>query len=154
MSLLLSIFLMFGRCLEPPQSEVPENGTYIYEVAFAEWDGKTMGDEIIVVLKDGHITLKVSENSNAVWMGSNPGDIIEDGTLRKRAAALEAANGSSAMMRRTFISMRSAGCTGGPTIIRLRDPDRRIVLTKKAPLLAGLFFARADFPFIFYAAIC
>ena len=38
---------MFGCCLEPPQSEVPENGTFIYEVAFAEWDGKTMGDEII-----------------------------------------------------------------------------------------------------------
>jgi hypothetical protein len=39
--------------LEPPQNEVPENGTYLYEVAFAEWDGKTMGDEIIVVFKDG-----------------------------------------------------------------------------------------------------
>jgi hypothetical protein len=92
MSLLLSIFLMFGRCLEPPQSEVPENGTYIYEVAFAEWDGKTMGDEIIVVLKDGHITLKVSENSNAVWMGANPGGVIEEGTWAKNAeaAALEA----------------------------------------------------------------
>ena len=46
---------MFGYCLEPPQSEVPENGTYIYEVAFAEWDGKTMGDEIIVVLKDVYL---------------------------------------------------------------------------------------------------
>jgi len=32
--------------LEPSQSEVPENGIYIYEVAFGEWDGKTMGDEI------------------------------------------------------------------------------------------------------------
>ncbi len=69
--------------MEAPQTEVPENGTYIYEVAFAEWGGKTMGDEIIVVLKDGHITLKVSENSNVVWMGANPGDIIEEGTLRK-----------------------------------------------------------------------
>ena len=57
---------MFGCCLEPPQTEVPENSTYIYEVAFAESDGKSMGDEIIVVLKDGHITLKVSENSNIV----------------------------------------------------------------------------------------
>jgi hypothetical protein len=46
MSLLLSILLTFSCCLEPPQSEVPENGTYIYEVAFAEWDGKTMSDEI------------------------------------------------------------------------------------------------------------
>jgi hypothetical protein len=44
MSLLLFIFLTFSCCLEPPQSEVPVNGTYIYEVAFAEWDGKTMGD--------------------------------------------------------------------------------------------------------------
>ena len=117
MSLLLSIFLMFGRCLEPPQSEVPENGTYIYEVAFAEWDGKTMGDEIIVVLKDGHITLKVSENSNAVWMGSNPGDIIEEGTLRKHQSGQWIISNDEQDVYLNEIG----GCTGGPTIISFEN---------------------------------
>ncbi len=108
---------MFGCCLEPPQSEVPENGTYIYEVAFAEWDGKTMGDEIIVVLKDGHITLKVSENSNAVWMGSNPGDIIEDGTLRKHQSGQWIISNDEKDVYLDEIG----GCTGGPTIISFEN---------------------------------
>lgn len=117
MPFLLSLFLMFGCCLEPPQSEVPENGTYIYEVAFAEWDGKTMGDEIIVVLKDGHITLKVSENSNAVWMGSNPGDIIEEGTLRKHQSGQWIISNDEQDVYLNEIG----GCTGGPTIISFEN---------------------------------
>jgi len=117
MSLLLSIFLMLGCCLEPPQSEVPENGTYIYEVAFAEWDGKSMSDEIIVVLKDGNITLKVSENSNAIWIGSNPGDIIEEGTLRKHQSGQWIISNDEKDVYLDEIG----GCTGGPTIISFEN---------------------------------
>ena len=43
-----------------------------------------MGDEVIVNLNDGHITLKISKNSNSLWMGgAKSGDVIEEGTLRK-----------------------------------------------------------------------
>ncbi len=117
MSFLLSLFLTFSCCLEPPQSEVPENGTYIYEVAFAEWNGKTMGDEIIVVLKDGHITLKVSENSNVVWMGANPGDIIEEGTLRKHQSGQWIISNDE----NDIYLKEIGGCTGGPTIISFEN---------------------------------
>ena len=113
MPLLLSIFLTISCCLEPPQTEVPENGTYIYEVAFAEWDGKTMGDEVIVVIKDGHITLKVSENSNSLWMGANPGDIIEEGTLRIH----QSGQGIISNDEKDIYSEEIGGCTGAPTVI-------------------------------------
>ena len=53
-----------------PQSEVPVNGTYTYEVVFAEWGGKSLGDEIIVVVEDGHATLLISENLG--WIGAKP----------------------------------------------------------------------------------
>ncbi len=114
---LLSLFLTISCCLEPPQSEVPVNGTYIYEVAFSEWDGKTMGEEIIVVLKDGHITLKVSENSNAVWMGLNPCDIIEEGTLRKHQSGQWMISNDEKDVYLDEIG----GCTGGPTIINFEN---------------------------------
>lgn len=117
MSLLLSIFLTFSCCLEPPQTEVPENGTYLYQVAFAEWDGKTMGDEIIVVLKDGHITLKVSENSNIVWMGLDPSDIIEEGTLRKHQSGQWIISNDE----KDVYLEEIGGCTGGPTIVNFEN---------------------------------
>ena len=117
MPLLLSLFLTISCCLEPPQSAVPVNGTYIYEVAFSEWDGKTMGEEIIVVLKDGHITLKVSENSNAVWMGLNPCDIIEEGTLRKHQSGQWMISNDEKDVYLDEIG----GCTGGTTIINFEN---------------------------------
>ena len=103
--------------MEPPQNEVPENGTYIYEVAFAEWGSKTMGDEIIVVLKDDYITLKVSENSNVVWMGLNPGDVIEEGTLRKHQSGQWIISNDE----QDIYLEEIGGCTGGPTIISLEN---------------------------------
>ena len=72
-----------------------------------------MGDEIIVVLKDGHITLKVSENSNAVWMGANPGDIIEEGTLRIHQSGQWIISNDE----KDIYLEEIGGCTGGPTII-------------------------------------
>lgn len=108
---------MFSCCLEPPQSEVPENGTYIYEVAFAEWDVKTMGDEIMVVLKDGHITLKVSENSNSLWMGAIPGDLIEEGTLGKHHSGQWIISNDE----KNIYLEEIGGCTGGPTIINFEN---------------------------------
>ena len=81
---LLSLILTCSlSTTDPPQSEILPNGTYRFEIAFAEWDGKTMSDEVIVILNDGHITLKISKNSNSLWMGAKPGDVIEEGTLRK-----------------------------------------------------------------------
>jgi len=115
--LLLSIILTFSCCLEPPQNEVPENGTYIYEVAFAEWGGKTMGDEIIVVLKDGHITLKVSEKSNSLWIGALPGDVIEEGTVRKHQSGQWIISHDEKDVYLDEIG----GCTGGPTIISFEN---------------------------------
>ena len=80
LSLILTCWL---STTDPPQSEILLNDTYRFEIAFAEWGGKTMGDEVIVNLNDGHITLKISKNSNSLWMGAKPGDVIEEGTLRK-----------------------------------------------------------------------
>ena len=72
-SIIIGLLMMLSN---HPQNEVPANGTYTYEVVFAEWGGKSLGDEIIVVVEDGHAALLISENSNAVWMGAKPGDVF------------------------------------------------------------------------------
>jgi hypothetical protein len=103
-----------------PQSEVPENGTYTYEVAFAEWEGKSLGDEIIVVLEDGHVALLISENSNVVWMGAKPGDVWEEGTLRKHKSGVWIISNDENDVDLNEVG----GCTGGPIII---DFEKRTI---------------------------
>ncbi|MDA7804796.1 hypothetical protein N9O54_00270 [Schleiferiaceae bacterium] len=120
MQLLLSLLFSFSFTLEQPQSEIPKNGTYIYEVAFAEWSGRTMGDEVIVILKDGHITLKVSNNSNILWMGAASGDVIEEGTLRKHQSGVWIISNDEKDVSLEEIG----GCTGGPTVI---DFDKQTI---------------------------
>ena len=109
-SLILGALLLLSK---HPQSEVPVNGTYTYEVVFAEWGGKSLGDEIIVVVEDGHAALLISENSNAVWMGAKPGDLWEEGTLRKHKSGVWIISNDKSDVNLDEIG----GCTGGPLII-------------------------------------
>ena len=96
-----------------PQSEVPANGTYTYEVVFAEWGGKSLGDEIIVVVEDGHAALLIPENSNTLWMGAKPGDVWVEGTLRKHKSGVWIISNDKSDVNLDEIG----GCTGGPIII-------------------------------------
>ena len=115
---LLSLILTCSlSTTDPPQSEILPNGTYRFEIAFAEWDGKTMGDEVIVILNDGHITLKISENSNSLWMGAKPGDVIEEGTLRKHQSGQWIISNDE----KDIYLEEIGGCTGGPTIIHFEN---------------------------------
>ncbi|MGB1551870.1 MAG: hypothetical protein ACPG86_03270 [Schleiferiaceae bacterium] len=109
-SLIMGALLLLSK---HPQSEVPVNGTYTYEVVFAEWGGKSLGDEIIVVVEDGHAALLISENSNAVWMGAKPGDLWEEGTLRKHKSGVWIISNDKSDVNLDEIG----GCTGGPIII-------------------------------------
>ena len=115
---LLSLILTCSlSTTDPPQSEILPNGTYRFEIAFAEWDGKTMGDEVIVILNDGNITLKISENSNSLWMGAKPGDVIEEGTLLKHQSGQWIISNDE----KDIYLEEIGGCTGGPTIIHFEN---------------------------------
>lgn len=103
-----------------PQSEVPADGTYTYEVIFAEWGGKSLSDEIIVILEDGHVALLISGNSNVVWMGAKPGDVWEEGTLRKHKSGVWIISNDESDVDLNEIG----GCTGGPIVI---DFEKRTI---------------------------
>jgi hypothetical protein len=114
LSLILTCWL---STTDPPQSEILPNGTYRFEIAFAEWGGKTMCDEVILILNDAHITLKISENSNSLWMGAKPGDVIEEGTLRKHQSGQWIISNDE----KDIYLEEIGGCTGGPTIIHFEN---------------------------------
>lgn len=103
--LLISLILTFSCCLEPPQNEVPENGAYIYEVAFG------LEHYPAISLKRAHY------------------------------ANIKAVNGLLAMMRRTFISTRSAGAQEDrwSYVSRIKPSSS---VNQKAPPKAGHFTRR------------
>lgn len=116
-SIIIGLLMMLSN---HPQSEIPANGTYTYEIAFAEWEGKSLGDEIIVVLEDGHVSLIISENSNAIWMGAQPGDVWEEGTVRKHKSGVWIISNDKSDVDLGEIG----GCTDGPIII---DFEKRTI---------------------------
>ena len=79
-----------------------------------------LGDEIIVVVEDGHIKLLISENSNALWMGAQLGDVWEEGTLRKHKSGVWIISNDENDVNLNEIG----GCTGGPIII---DFEKRTI---------------------------
>ena len=83
-------------------------------------EGKSLGDEIIVVLEDGHVSLIISENSNAIWMGAQPGDVWEEGTVRKHKSGVWIISNDKSDVDLGEIG----GCTDGPIII---DFEKRTI---------------------------
>ena len=73
-----------------------------------------------VILQDGHVTLKVSKNSNILGMGAAPGDVIEEGTLRKHQSCAWIISNDEKDVSLEEIG----GCTGGPTVI---DFDKQTI---------------------------
>ena len=76
-----------------------------------------MCDEVILILNDAHITLKISENSNSLWMGAKPGDVIEEGTLRQYQSGQWIISNDE----KDVYLEEIGGCTGGPTIIHFKN---------------------------------
>ena len=88
-----------------------------------------------VILQDGHVTLKVSKNSNILGMGAAPGDVIEEGTLRKHQSGAWIISNDE----KTYLSKRSAGAREGlPSLI---STNRRSKCVKqKSPAKSGAFW--------------
>jgi len=60
--------------------EIPPDGTYIYDIAYAEWQGRSLGEKVKVVIKGNAIKIIAIGRSS---VGVNDGEIIDEGTLIK-----------------------------------------------------------------------
>ncbi len=89
----------------------PKDGTYTYSIAFAEWNGKSLGATGTVIIKGDSI--KVVHNGKANLTG-NKGDILEQGIILKHKKTGKWIIGHSNMDRN---AVEIGGCSEGPTII-------------------------------------
>jgi hypothetical protein len=78
MRLLILIFILPFAI--QTKGQVPKSGTYIYTVAFAEWNGKSNGATCKVVIKGDSI--KVFHNGTGNMTGKK-GELLDQGKIMK-----------------------------------------------------------------------
>ncbi len=91
--------------------EIPPDGTYIYGIAYAEWQGRSLGEKVKVVIKGNAIKIIAIGRSS---VGVNDGEIIDEGTLIKHNVTgdwLITGNPSDADLE------VYGGCVGAPMVI-------------------------------------
>lgn len=91
-------------------SSLPESGTYDYDIVFAEWDGKFLGDKVKVIIEGDKVQVVYMEGTIA---GLKKGDMVDEGFLmqHKSGVWIIATDKSSVHLAEV------GGCTGGPATI-------------------------------------
>lgn len=102
---LLLIFVTTGF------SQKPKSGTYTYTIAFAEWQGQSLGATCTVIIKGDSITVI---NNGSIT--GKKGDIIDAGIIMKHKTGAWVIGHSKDDKQAAEIG----GCTGGPTVVEFR----------------------------------
>lgn len=96
-------------------NEIPSNGKYRFDIAFAEWQGKSMGEKVTVVINDKSI--KVIYEGDGKLTQIKKGDIIDEGKLMKHKTGVWIIGKHPSDAQLDEIG----GCTGGPAVIDFKD---------------------------------
>lgn len=95
-------------------AQKPKNGIYKYTVAFAEWNGESLGSTCTVIIKGDSI--RVIHNGKGTLSG-NKGDIIDQGILVKHT---KTGNWIIAHSIEDKDAAEVGGCSEGPSVIDFR----------------------------------
>jgi hypothetical protein len=90
-------------------AQLPKNGTYIYDVAFAEWQGRSLGATVIVEIKDSIIVVKCNKE-----LSCEKGEIIDSGIIMWHKETEQWIIGHSPEDK---YAKEVGGCTDGPYVI-------------------------------------
>ena len=90
---------------------IPPDGTYRFDVAFAEWEGKSMGEKVTVVIKGDSIKVVYEGDGNLT--NAKKGDVFSKGILLKHKTGVWIIGKSKSDAQVDEIG----GCSGGPTTI-------------------------------------
>ena len=93
------------------QKELPISGTFRYDVAFAEWNGKSMGEKVTLQVENDYV--KVTYEGDGMLTSTKPGKILEEGYLRKHKSGEWIIVNTQEELNLDEIG----GCTGGPSVI-------------------------------------
>ncbi len=106
-----SIIKDLGETAAKKHKEIPPDGTYIYDIAYSEWQGRSMGEKVKVIIKGNTIKVIAKGHSS---VGVENGEIIDEGVLRKHHKTgdwLISSNPSDVNLE-TY-----GGCAGAPMVI-------------------------------------
>ncbi len=92
-------------------AQKPKDGTYTYSIAFAEWNGKSLGAKCTVIIKGDSI--KVIHNGQGNLTGKK-GDILDQGIIMKHTKTGKWIIGHSDKDKG---AKEIGGCSDGPSII-------------------------------------
>lgn len=96
-------------------NDIPPSGRYKMDVAFDEWQGKSMGVEVAVIIKGTAIQV-VYEGVGSLSL-TEPGDVIDEGQIMKHK--------SGVWIIATSVSDTElddvGGCSGGPAIVDFKN---------------------------------
>ncbi len=91
-------------------AEIPANGSYQFDLAYAEWQGKSMGETVTVEIKGDSIRVLYSGEGN---LGYRRGEVMEEGLIRQhKSGDWIIAHAESDVNAEEY-----GGCTDGPQVI-------------------------------------
>ncbi|MFT5725233.1 MAG: hypothetical protein ACI9JN_002357 [Bacteroidia bacterium] len=96
------------------QNEVFSNGTYSFDVAFAEWQGKSMGVKVTVIVSGDSI--KVIYDGHGT-LSAQIGEVLDEGLVMKHKSG----NWIIGTQPSDKDLDEIGGCTGGPAIIDFKN---------------------------------
>ena len=100
--------------LDSDKNEIPSNGTYQFDVAFAEWQGKSLGVKLTIIIK-GDSAKVVYESHGSLT--AEIGEVIDEGIIMKHKSG-QWIIGTDPKDKEIE---EVGGCTGGPAIINFKE---------------------------------
>jgi len=91
--------------------QIPQSGTYTYEIAFDEWAGKSLGERCIVVITGDSIKVFYDGKGN---LTAAKGHILAEGIIMKHTKSGQWIIGHE---KKDKEAVEIGGCSDGPTII-------------------------------------
>lgn len=92
-------------------AQKPKDGTYTYSIAFAEWQGKSLGATCTIIIKGDSI--KVVHNGKGNLTGKK-GDILDQGIIMRHTKTGKWIIGHN---NKDKDAKEIGGCSDGPSII-------------------------------------
>ena len=97
------------------KNEIPKNGKYHFDIAFAEWQGKSMGEKVVVIIKG--YSIKIIYEGDGQLSNAEKGDIIDEGLIMKHKSGVWIIGTKPSDKELDEIG----GCTEGPSIIDFKN---------------------------------
>ncbi|MFD1552661.1 hypothetical protein DNU06_09155 [Putridiphycobacter roseus] len=96
-------------------TEMLPDGKYRFDIAFAEWEGKSMGEKVTVIIKGESI--KVVYEGDGQLTLTEKGEVIDEGEIMMHDSGVWIIGNSLSDRKIKEIG----GCSGGPTIIDFKN---------------------------------